>query len=232
MWDPVVRVFHWSLAAAVMLALISDEDRGLHEAAGYVALALILIRLIWGFIGPRPARFSSFVQPPSAILAYLRDVARFRARRYLGHNPAGGAMILLLMATVVTAGISGWLSQTDRFFAVAWVEDLHSASANLLIALIVFHVIGVAALEPDAWRESRPSHGHGQETSRHIAGDRRPDLPPDPDFTAAGEGVAGSPQAGFAKLPGLPSVARQSGVRSGRASASARLTPAASKSLV
>jgi cytochrome b len=142
-WDPVVRVFHWSLAAAVMLALISNEDRTLHEAVGYLALALILIRLIWGFIGPRPARFSSFVQPPRTILAYLRDVARFRARRYLGHNPAGGAMILLLMATVVTAGVSGWLSQTDRFFAVAWVEDLHSASANVLIALIVFHLIGV-----------------------------------------------------------------------------------------
>jgi cytochrome b len=142
-WDPVVRVFHWSLAAAVMLALISDEDRGLHEAVGYLALALILIRLLWGFIGPRPARFSSFVQPPGAILAYLGDVARFRARRYLGHNPAGGAMILLLMATVATAGVSGWLSQTDRFFAVAWVEDLHRASANLLIVLIVFHLIGV-----------------------------------------------------------------------------------------
>ena len=163
-WDPVVRIFHWSLAAAVMLALISDEDRGLHEAAGYVALALILIRLIWGFIGPRPARFSSFVQSPSAILAYLRDVARFRARRYLGHNPAGGAMILLLMATVVTAGISGWLSQTDRFFAVAWVEDLHSASANLLIALIVFHVIGVAL----------SSLMHGENLVRAMVTGRKP----------------------------------------------------------
>ena len=163
-WDPVVRIFHWSLAAAVMLALISDEDRGLHEAAGYVALALILIRLIWGFIGPRPARFSSFVQSPSAILAYLRDVARFRARRYLGHNPAGGAMIFLLMATVVTAGISGWLSQTDRFFAVAWVEDLHSASANLLIALIIFHVIGVVL----------SSLMHGENLVRAMVTGRKP----------------------------------------------------------
>jgi len=163
-WDPVVRVFHWSLAAAVMLALISDEDRGLHEVVGYMALALILIRLIWGFIGPQPARFSSFVQSPSAILAYLRDVARFRARRYLGHNPAGGAMILLLMATVVTAGISGWLSQTDRFFAVAWVEDLHSASANLLIALIVVHMIGVAL----------SSLMHGENLVRAMVTGRKP----------------------------------------------------------
>jgi cytochrome b len=163
-WDPVVRVFHWSLAAAVILALISDEDRGLHEAAGYVALALILVRVLWGFIGPRPARFSSFVQPPGTILAYLRDIARFRARRYLGHNPAGGAMILLLMATVVTAGASGWLSQTDRFFAVAWVENLHSASGNLLIALIVFHVVGVVL----------SSLMHGENLVRSMITGRKP----------------------------------------------------------
>ena len=142
-WDPVVRVFHWSFAAAVFIALISDEDRALHEAAGYAALALILVRIIWGFLGPRHARFSSFVRSPGAVLAYLKDVAGLRARRYLGHNPAGGAMILLLLAMVATAGISGWLSETDRFFGVAWVEDLHRASANALIALIAFHVAGV-----------------------------------------------------------------------------------------
>jgi cytochrome b len=142
-WDPLVRMFHWSLAAAVILALMSDENRSLHETVGLVALSLILVRVLWGFLGPRYARFSSFVQPPGVILAYLRDVVRFRARRYLGHNPAGGAMIALLLATVATAGVSGWLSETDRFFGVAWLEDLHRASANLLIALMVFHVIGV-----------------------------------------------------------------------------------------
>ena len=142
-WDPVVRAFHWGLAAAVFIALMSDEDRALHEAAGYAALALILVRVLWGFLGPRHARFSSFVRSPGAVLAYLKDAAGLRARRYLGHNPAGGAMILLLLAMVATAGISGWLSQTDRFFGIAWVEDLHRASANALIALIAFHVAGV-----------------------------------------------------------------------------------------
>jgi len=83
------------------------------------------------------------VRSPGAVVAYLKDVAGLRARRYLGHNPAGGAMILLLLAMVATAGISGWLSETDRFFGVAWVEDLHRASANALIALIAFHLAGV-----------------------------------------------------------------------------------------
>jgi cytochrome b len=142
-WDPVVRIFHWLFAAAVFIALLSDEDRALHERAGYLALALLLIRFAWGFLGPRHARFSSFLRSPGTVFAYLRDIARGRARRYLGHNPAGGAMILLLMAAVATAGASGWLSETDRFFGVAWVEDLHRTSADLLIALIAFHVAGV-----------------------------------------------------------------------------------------
>ena len=123
---------------------MSDEGRALHEGAGYAALALVLVRILWGFLGPRHARFSSFVRSPGAVLTYLKDAAGLRARRYLGHNPAGGAMILLLLAMVATAGISGWLSETDRFFGVAWVEDLHRASANALIALIAFHVAGVA----------------------------------------------------------------------------------------
>ena len=142
-WDPVVRLFHWSLAASVGIALISDEQRSVHESVGYVAIALVLIRAIWGLIGPKHARFSNFVRSPAAVLAYLVDVARLRAPRYIGHNPAGGAMILLLMATVMTAGISGWMSETDRFFGVSWVEDLHAYAADLLIVLVVFHVAGV-----------------------------------------------------------------------------------------
>jgi cytochrome b len=144
-WDPLVRVFHWSLATAVGIALVSDGARSLHEAVGIVAIGLVLFRVVWGVLGPKHARFASFVRPPGAVFLYLADVARFRARRYVGHNPAGGAMIVLLLLAVLTAGISGWLSETDRFFGVSWVEDLHSYSADLLIVLIVFHVVGVLA---------------------------------------------------------------------------------------
>jgi cytochrome b len=141
-WDPLVRLLHWSLAAAVLMAMVTEE-RGPHEAAGYVALALLAVRIVWGFIGPRHARFASFVQAPPVVAQYLRDVMQLRARRYLGHNPAGGAMILTLMLTAATAGVTGWLSETNRFFGVGWIEDLHAAAANLLIVLILLHVIGV-----------------------------------------------------------------------------------------
>ncbi len=142
-WDPLVRILHWVLAGAVIVALVSDQSRSLHKAAGYLAAGLVLLRVIWGFVGSLHARFADFVNSPGAILAYLGDVVRLHPRRYLGHNPAGGAMILALLGLVLVASLSGWMSQTDRFFGVFWVEALHAGSANLLIGLVVLHVIGV-----------------------------------------------------------------------------------------
>jgi cytochrome b len=142
-WDPLVRAFHWSLAAAVLIALMSDQSRTLHKSAGSVAAGLVVLRVIWGFVGSVHARFADFVRSPGAVLAYLGDVARLHPRRYLGHNPAGGAMILALLGLVLVAALSGWMSETDRFFGVFWVEALHAGSANLLIGLVVLHVIGV-----------------------------------------------------------------------------------------
>ncbi len=142
-WDPLVRVLHWSLAAAVMIALMSDENRGLHKSAGYVAAGLVLLRVLWGFVGSAHARFADFVRSPGAVLNYLWDLARLRPRRYLGHNPAGGAMILALLGLVLIASVSGWVTETDRFFGVFWVEAVHAGSANLLIGLIVLHMVGV-----------------------------------------------------------------------------------------
>jgi cytochrome b len=144
-WDPLVRLFHWGLAAAVLIAFVSDGERTVHESAGYVALALVAVRLLWGVIGPTYARFSSFVRGPRAVLAYLGDIVHRRAGRHLGHNPAGGAMIVALLLLVLVAGVSGWMSETDRFFAVRWVEVLHSVSADALIAMAGFHVAGVLA---------------------------------------------------------------------------------------
>ncbi|HEX3064309.1 MAG TPA: cytochrome b/b6 domain-containing protein [Dongiaceae bacterium] len=142
-WDPLLRVTHWLLAASVVFALMSDESRSLHKLAGYVAAGLVVLRIVWGFLGPQHARFTDFVKSPGEIFAYLSDVVRFRPRRYLGHNPAGGAMIVLLFVLVLVTAFSGWLSETDRFFGVGWIEAVHAGGANLLIGLIVLHVGGV-----------------------------------------------------------------------------------------
>jgi len=143
-WDHFVRVFHWSLAMLVLIAyLTTDDGRALHRLVGYCVLALVAARLVWGVIGPRYARFDSFVAGPRAVLAYLRALRDGCAPRHLGHNPAGGAMILLLLGLLVVVGGSGWLSETDAFFGVSWVDHLHHGSAHLLLVVIGLHLAGV-----------------------------------------------------------------------------------------
>lgn len=143
-WDRFVRVFHWSLASLIGLAwLTSDGPKSLHETAGYVIAGLIAARLVWGFLGPRYARFADFVRAPSVVLAYLRDLAQGRERRYLGHNPAGGWMILALIVTVSATALTGWLQTTDRFWGSTLMQEVHETLATLILVLVAGHLGGV-----------------------------------------------------------------------------------------
>lgn len=169
-WDPVVRVFHWGLVAAVAMAwLTADEVQPLHEIAGYAVAGLVAFRLIWGFVGSRHARFARFLKGPRATLAYLGDMRRGDERRHLGHNPAGAAMIVALLVTLSGIAFTGWLMQEpDRLallpdmpqlVSLAWADDdrdesrrrggedtleeVHETLANLLLLLGALHVGGV-----------------------------------------------------------------------------------------
>jgi cytochrome b len=147
-WDPLVRILHWTLAASVLGAWLTAEIereavRRVHEWLGYTALAVITLRFAWGWIGSRYARFSDFVRGPAFTLAYARAVMARNEPRYLGHNPLGGWMVVALLVMVAAAGLSGWLSVTDRFWGVEWVQELHEFLANTLLALVGFHVAGV-----------------------------------------------------------------------------------------
>lgn len=107
-WDPFVRIFHWSLFALFAAAYISEgEPLWLHTWAGYGVAVLLVLRLAWGFVGPRHARFADFVRGPAAVIADLKDHLRGGARRYLGHNPAGGAMIIALMLCLAATAFTG-----------------------------------------------------------------------------------------------------------------------------
>ena len=143
-WDPFIRIFHWCTVGLVAVAFFSDADRPLHDTAGYIVLALVLARLVWGIVGSPHARFVDFVASPWRILGYLRDLAAGRPRRYVGHNPAGGAMIIAMLGLLLITAGSGWLSETDAFFGISWVSHLHNRSAHLLLVLAVLHVAGVA----------------------------------------------------------------------------------------
>jgi cytochrome b len=143
-WDPLVRVFHWSLVISFFVAFISAEEwDDLHIWAGYAAAALVAFRLVWGLIGPRYARFTSFVTMPRAVIDYAKATLSGRAPRYLGHNPLGGAMIMALLLSLVVVTLTGWMFTLDRFWGVEWVEVVHSAFANLMLGLVGLHVCGV-----------------------------------------------------------------------------------------
>jgi cytochrome b len=143
-WDPLVRIFHWSLVASFAVAWATgDEWERLHIWAGYAAAALIAFRLLWGVAGPRYARFGQFVKSPGAALRYLRAMMSGHERRYLGHNPAGGLMIVALIAALAGVSLTGWMYTTDAFWGVEWVEETHEALANLLLILVGLHVAGV-----------------------------------------------------------------------------------------
>ena len=97
-WDPLVRVFHWMLVVSFFIAyLTEDEFLTLHVWAGYLVGGLVVLRILWGFVGKRHARFADFVYPPRTVWSYVLDMLLFRSRRYLGHSPAGGAMVLALL---------------------------------------------------------------------------------------------------------------------------------------
>jgi cytochrome b len=139
-----VRVFHWSLATLFLVAyLTGDEIENVHIAAGYAIGGLVALRIVWGIVGPRHARFSDFLRSPRAVLAYMRNVALLRAPRYLGHNPAGGAMVIALLVMLAATATTGFMMTTDAYWGVKWVKEVHEVCANLTVGLVVAHVLGV-----------------------------------------------------------------------------------------
>ena len=155
-WDPALRLFHWTLAGSFMVAYVTEDDwMMLHVNAGYLIGILIALRLVWGFIGPRHARFSDFVRTPLEVLAYARDAVRLQAPRYIGHNPAAGAMVVALLVCLTLTVLTGIaLYGTTDFagpLAGVWrgevaadvLEEIHEAGANLTLFLVVLHLGGV-----------------------------------------------------------------------------------------
>ena len=149
-WDPLVRVFHWSLVLAFFGAYLLGDDGGqLHQTLGYTVLGLVAFRLIWGLIGGRHARFINFVPSYRTTKDYLKDVAVHREARYLGHNPAGAVMIVALLLALIGTGTSGWLMTTDTFWDSKWMEEVHEILANGTLLLVGLHVAGVVF---SSWR--------------------------------------------------------------------------------
>ncbi len=154
-WDLPLRIFHWLLVAGFFIAyLTEDELLTIHVWAGYLVAGLLVFRLIWGFVGNEYARFSSFLCSPAQSLAYVKDLVALKTKRYIGHNPAGAAMIVLLLVSLLMTVITGFAvygadQAAGPFASIGsgnekmW-EEVHEFFANFTLLLVAAHVIGVA----------------------------------------------------------------------------------------
>ena len=143
-WDIFVRVTHWTVAALVIAELtVLDEDWAVHRWAGYVVLALVALRLAWGLIGSRYARFSAFPPSLQSARAHLVGMVRGKPELHLSHNPLGALMAYNLWASLVAVCVSGILMTTRTFWGVDWVEETHEAVANWVLISVGLHVAGV-----------------------------------------------------------------------------------------
>tara|TARA_R110001583_G_scaffold11560_3_gene52059 strand:- start:3463 stop:4068 length:606 start_codon:yes stop_codon:yes gene_type:complete len=157
-WDPLVRIFHWTLVIAFAIAFISEDDYlTIHSWAGYTILSLLIIRIFWGFVGTKHAKFSDFIFSKQDITQFIKDTFSLKAKRYVGHNPAGGAMVFILIVSLLFTACSGLmifaieegqgplaflLSDVSPFWG-DMIEEVHEFFANFILFLIAVHIAGV-----------------------------------------------------------------------------------------
>jgi cytochrome b len=150
-WDMPVRVFHWLLVICFAGAWLTSESERLamiHYAFGYTACLLVMIRLVWGLIGTRYARFSQFLKSPKAVLEHFMAMLRGHPHHDVGHNPAGGLVMFALMLLILLIGFTGYLTVKEIFGNLA--SEMHEVVASLVLGLVILHVlaaIGMSLIE-------------------------------------------------------------------------------------
>ena len=146
-WDLFVRVFHWSLVTCVVLNLwVLDDGEWAHEVTGYTASALVGLRVVWGFVGSRHARFRDFFPTPTRLKHHLAALLRGETPHHEGHNPLGALMMLALMGLVLSLGLTGWLQTTDRFWGEEWLQESHEWLANGLMLMAGAHALAAVVM--------------------------------------------------------------------------------------
>lgn len=157
-WDPLVRLFHWLLAACFLIAYVVEDDRlNLHVLMGSIVFGLIIFRLIWGVMGTQHSRFAEFVCSLNQIMEHLHDLVRLRPGQHTGHTPMGGVMIVLLLLGLLILTLSGimlyalegallpfaGLMSGLNLDTTMLIEHMHGWAADLLALFVLFHIAGV-----------------------------------------------------------------------------------------
>lgn len=154
-WDAVVRVLHWALAATVVFDLVHDDGDRLHRNVGYVAVAIVALRLAWAAFAPGSGGLAALKPSLRATHSFCRALLRGQPPRGPGHDPLGLWMVWLLWGLVLLLGLTGWMSRLDAFWGDDTVHDVHMWLADALLAAVCVHVIAVLAMSW-LWRENLP----------------------------------------------------------------------------
>jgi cytochrome b len=149
-WDPFVRIFHWTLVIAFSVAFYthaSEWDRLIHVRAGYTAGALLIARIVWGLMKTGYASFHTFPFDLTQASKHIYRVLKGSGTRYIGHNPAGSLVIYAMLATGLTAVSSGWLVYNEGwlFNQPEFFQRLHQYSTWGWLILVTMHITGVVA---------------------------------------------------------------------------------------
>jgi cytochrome b len=149
-WDPLVRVFDWTVAAAIGIDFfVLDDGRYWHRAIGYTAAAALAVRIVWGFVGTRHARFADFWPTPRTVARHFRALLSGEDRKQLGHSPLGAVVMLLLMAILASISITGWMMRLDAFWGAEWLEEVHEVLADAIIVVASLHILAAIV---ESWR--------------------------------------------------------------------------------
>lgn len=150
-WDWLTRLSHWLLAAAFLSNYwLNEAGEDLHNWLGYLIAVLVLMRLVRGFTGPVNIRFADFLRSPAAILRDLRHPGQSHPAHLRRHSPAGGAMIMLLLAGLALTAVSGWLQTLDMFWGEDWPQVVHTLAANVTMGAVAMHISAVVLIQ--VWR--------------------------------------------------------------------------------
>ena len=147
-WDILVRVTHWTVATGIIANLLFTEDGSdLHAYVGYTVVGLVVLRLLWGLVGTRYARFTNFFPTPTRLKRHLSALSVRRVdEQHLGHNPLAAIMMLSLWAVIIGLGITGYLMEAEIFGNADLLEEVHELLANSLYLLVPLHIIAAIAM--------------------------------------------------------------------------------------